>query len=244
MNSATRILRKSLQTGAREAEGIAVVIDVFRAFTCAAFMVHLGAERIVLRAEPQEVLDLKRERGYLAVGEVGGKRVPGFDLGNSPTRILEMGREFFAGRTVAQRTSSGVTGAVAAAQSADSLILGSYVTAAAIARYIRRLDPAPAAVSLVAMGAGGDEVTPDDVGCADYIEHLLSGRPYDHLATVRRIVEHECTQMFLRGDRAYRPPSDPLFCLQRDLFDFALVAELQDGELIARRVDVPKEGAA
>jgi hypothetical protein len=44
-----RILRKSLLAGAREAEGVAVVIDVLRAFTSAALMMHLGAEKIILR---------------------------------------------------------------------------------------------------------------------------------------------------------------------------------------------------
>lgn len=241
MSTSTRILRKHGLVGAGQAEGIAVVIDVYRAFTCAACMVHLGAKDLVLWAEPEEVLELKRQQGYLAVGEVRGRKVPGFDLGNSPTRILDAGREFFAGRTVAQRTSAGVTGAVAAAQTSEYLILGSYVTASAIARYIRQLAPAPVVVSLVAMGGRGQVITPEDDGCADYLEHLLTGRPYDHLETVRRIIEHECTQQFLRGDQSHYPPSDPLYCLQRNLFDFVLVAELQAGELRARRVNVPRE---
>ena len=233
-----RILRKSLLAGACQAEGIAVVIDVYRAFTSAALMTHLGAAKIVLLAEPEAVLKLKREKGYLAVGEVGGKRVPGFDLGNSPSRILAAGRDFFAGRTVAQRTSAGVTGAVAAARQSDTVILGSYVTAAAIARYILGLSPPPEVVSLVAMGDGSQKVTPDDNACADYLEHLLIGCPYDHIAALRQVVEHECTQNFLRGDQDHFPPTDPIYCLQRDLFDFALVAAQKDGQLVARRVDV------
>ena len=231
------ILRKSLLAGAHQAEGVAVVIDVYRAFTSATLMTHLGAEKIILLAEPEAVLKLKREKGYLAVGEVDGKKVPGFELGNSPSRILAAGRDFFAGRTVAQRTSAGVTGAVAAARRSDVVILGSYVTAAAIARYIGGLSPPPEVVSLVAMGADGQEVTPDDEACADYLEHLLTDRPYDHTAALRRIVEHECTQEFLRGDQSHFPPTDPLYCLQRDVFDFVLVAAQEDGQLVARRID-------
>ena len=231
------ILRKSLLAGAHQAEGVAVVIDVYRAFTSAALMTHLGAEKIILLAEAEAVLKLKREKGYLAVGEVDGKKVPGFELGNSPSRILAAGRDFFAGRTVAQRTSAGVTGAVAAARRSEAVILGSYVTAAAIARYIGGLPPPPEVVSLVAMGADGQEVTPDDEACADYLEHLLTDRPYDHTAALRRVVEHECTQKFLRGDQPHFPPTDPLYCLQRDVFDFVLVAAQEDGQLVARRID-------
>ncbi|UCC63715.1 MAG: 2-phosphosulfolactate phosphatase [Anaerolineae bacterium] len=234
MNPSPRILRKSLLAGAHQAEGVAVVIDVLRAFTSAAIMLHLGAERIVLLANPERGLRLKRERGYLTVGEVDGKMVPGFDLGNSPSHILAAGRDLFAGRTVAQRTTAGTTGAVAAARRSDLIILGSYVTARAIARHIQALVPSPKAVSLVAMGDDGLGITPDDEACADYIEHLLAGRPYDHTAALREIVGHECTQRFLRGDQAHFPPADPLYCLQRDLFDFVIVATQEDGVLIAR----------
>jgi 2-phosphosulfolactate phosphatase len=238
VEASPRVLRKSLLTGARQAEGVAVVIDVYRAFTSAALMMHLGVEKIVLLAETEAVLKLKRENGYLAVGEVDGKKVPGFDLGNSPSRVLAAGRGFFAGRTVAQRTSAGVAGAVAAARCSGSVILGSYLTAAAIARYIQGLSPPPEVVSLVAMGAGGQEATPDDEACADYLEHLLTGCPYDHTAALRRVVEHECTQKFLRGDEAHFPPTDPLYCLQRDLFDFVIVATQESGSLVAQRIDV------
>jgi len=234
MSLPLRVVRKSLLAGAREAEGIAVVIDVLRAFTCTAFMMHLGADRTALLAEPEAVLRLKHEQGYLAVGEIEGRMVRGFDLGNSPSQILAAGRALFAGRIVAQRTSAGVTGAVAAAHRAEAVILGSYVTAGAIARHIRDLSPPPQVVSLVDMGSAGKEVTPDDEACADYIEHLLTGRAYDHVAALHRIVEHECTQKFLRGDQPHYPPADPVYCLQRDLFNFVLVATLEDGLLVAR----------
>jgi 2-phosphosulfolactate phosphatase len=234
MEPSLRVLRKSLLAGARQAEGVAVVIDVFRAFTSAAFMLHLGADRIILVADAEDALYLKREHGCLAVGEIGGRIVPGFDLGNSPGEVLAAGRELFAGRTVAQRTSAGVAGAVAAAAQAETLLLSSFVIAAATARTIRALFPPPAAVSLVPMGRAGLDATPEDEGCADYIEHLLSGRPYDHAATLHRIVEHECTQKFLRGHEPHHPPSDPIYCLQRDLFDFAIVAGQEAGHLVAR----------
>jgi 2-phosphosulfolactate phosphatase len=122
---------------------------------------------------------------------------------------------------------------VAASRQADVVVLGSYVTAKAIARAIKEL--APEKVSLVAMGADGEEPTPEDLACADYIEHLLTGSPYDHTAALRRIIEHESTQKFLQGDREYLPPTDPIYCLQRDLFDFIIVARLEHGQLIARR---------
>ena len=41
-------------------------------------------------------------------------------------------------------------------------------------------------------------------------------------AALQRVVDHECTQKFLRGDQAHYPASDPIYCLQRDLFGFAM----------------------
>jgi 2-phosphosulfolactate phosphatase len=164
--------------------------------------------------------------------------VPGFNLGNSPSRILAAGRALFSGRMVAQRTSAGTTGALAASDRSDLVILGSYVTARAISRHILGLSPAPDVVSIVAMGSAGREVSPEDEACGDYIEHLLTGRPYDHATALRQLVEHECTQKFLRGDRAHYPAADPVYCLQRDLFDFVLVAKMEDGQLVARRITV------
>ena len=244
MGSSLRVLRKRLLSGAAAAEGVAVVIDVLRAFTCAAFMMHLGAEKIVLLAEPEDVLRFKVETGALAVGEVGGKMVGGFDLGNSPARIVAASRGLFVGRTVAQRTSAGVTGAVAAARSAEQVILGSFVTASATACYLQALSPPPEIVSLIAMGNAGRESTPDDEACASYLEHLLTGAAYSHSAALKQIVEHECTQKFLRGDRVHFPPADPVYCLQRDLFDFCLTAQLEEGVLVARRINVPRRDKA
>lgn len=234
------VIRKRLLAGARQAEGVAVVIDVYRAFTSAALMAYLDVEKLILLAEAKDVLRLSREEGCLAVGEVDGKKVPGFDAGNSPHRILAAGRDLFAGRTVAQRTTAGVAGAVAAARRSDAVILGSYLTAAATARYLQTLSPRPQQVTLVAMGSAGREPSPEDEACADYLEHLLTGQPYDHAAALHRVVSHESTQKFLRGDQAHYPPPDPVYCLQRDLFDFVLVTAQEQGRLVARRVDVPR----
>jgi 2-phosphosulfolactate phosphatase len=128
---------------------------------------------------------------------------------------------------------------VAAARGAEAVILGSYTTAAATARYLQGLSPRPELVTLVAMGSGGTEPSPEDEACADYLEHLLSGRPYDHARALYEVVSHEATKKFLRGDRAHYPPPDPIYCLQRDLFDFVLLATQEPDRLVSRRVDVP-----
>ena len=55
----------SLLEGAKAARGVAVIIDVYRAFTCTPLLFSLGIEKSILVATPQEAFDLKQENGDL-----------------------------------------------------------------------------------------------------------------------------------------------------------------------------------
>lgn len=225
-----RIIRESLFEGAKRARGVTIVIDVFRAFTSTPLFFHLGARKVVFVRNPDEAFSLKsRDGDMLLAGEVDDRLIPGFDLGNSPSEIVNKPPGFFRGKVVIQRTTAGVIGVLNAIDSADMVILGSYVMARAISRFILSQDPLPEAVTIVATGNYGIEKTPEDEGCADYLEHLLVGSHYDHLEALKRIVFNESAQKFIRGDRDYFPREDPLFCVQRDLFHFVLVANKEKG---------------
>lgn len=56
------VRRVSLLEGARTASGIAVVIDVFRAFTTAAFCIAAGAREIVLVRDPEEAVSTHEDQ--------------------------------------------------------------------------------------------------------------------------------------------------------------------------------------
>ncbi len=226
------ITRLSLAEGAEAARGIAVIIDVFRAFTCEPLLYACGANRIVLEGDIGRCLAW-RDRAVL-VGEHDELPIDGFDLTNSPYLILKNGRAMFEGRTVVHRTTSGVTGALAALVRAERVYLASYPTARATAAVI--LEQQPSVVSIVAMGIRSKSKAPEDERCGDYIASLLTGTRYDHLAAVAEIVGHETAQKFLRGDKAYLPKEDPVLCLQRDLFAFALEARVTDDGVEAVRV--------
>lgn len=214
------IVRHSLHEGAQAARGVAVVIDVFRAFTCEPLMYACGANRVLLEGDVSRCRAWK-DRAVL-VGERDGMPIEGFDLVNSPYLLLRRGRALFAGRTVVHRTTSGVTGALAALARCDAVFLGAYVNARATAAAV--LARRPDTVSIVAMGTRSQDPAPEDERCADCIAALLTGSAYDHLAAVGEILAHETAQKFLRGDKAYLPKEDPAICLQRDLFGYALEA--------------------
>jgi 2-phosphosulfolactate phosphatase len=86
-------------SGLDEVPSVAVVVDVMRAFTTAAWAFAGGAEKIVFAASTDEALALKTSHpGWLALKD--GPPLAGFDLVNSPAllRSADVG-----GRTIVQK---------------------------------------------------------------------------------------------------------------------------------------------
>jgi 2-phosphosulfolactate phosphatase len=225
----------SLLAGARDARGLAVVIDVYRAFTCAPVLFSLGIRQSILVSSPQDALELKaRDKDRLLIGEVDGKHIPGFDYGNSPSILLKAGEAVFKGKTVVQRTSAGVQGALMALDAADEVLLASFVLAQATCRYI--LDRQPPHVSIVAMGWNMVEEAPEDEWCAKYLAHLLGVSDYDYNAALEEILFCYQTQKYKDPDKPYFPFEDPLICLQRDIYDFVLRARRKEDLVVVEKV--------
>lgn len=220
---AIRVRRASLLEGARTATGIAVVIDVFRAFTTAAFCVAAGAREIALVTEPEDALAMKaKDPSLFLTGEVGGRQIPGFDAGNSPSLIATLD---LTGRRAVQRTSAGTQGVAAAAASAREVVLGSFVIASATSRYVAARGDE---VTLVAMGEKGTARTNEDQECAAYLEALLAGGSPAAPSWIDPLWLAE------RGWPDWFPRRDAELALEVDRFDFALPVHREDGLLVAR----------
>lgn len=225
----------SLLSGAQKARGVAVIIDVFRAFTCTPLLFSFGIKKLILVETPEEALWLKKQNNaFVLIGEVSGLPIEGFDFGNSPSQILKAGSDIFKGKTVVQRTSSGVQGAIAALSVAEEVLLGSYNLAKATARYI--IAQQPKEVNLVAMGWDLKEIAPEDEWCARYIAHHLAAAEYNHLQALREIIFHQTTQKFMRGNSSHFHPEDPILCLQPDIYNFVLRAERRANEMVVKKI--------
>ena len=212
-----------LLAGAREATGHAVIVDVFRAFTTAAFCIAAGAREIVLVADHEQALALKRDDPSLFLtGEIGGRPIPGFDVGNSPSAIERLD---LTGRRVVQRTSGGTQG-VSAAAGARDIVLASFVIAEATIRYVRQR---PGDVTVVATGHGGTETSEEDEVCAYYIAARLTGVPVDVDGLIASLWQDEDPNW-----PDWFPRRDAELACQVDRFDFALPVARVDGLLVAR----------
>lgn len=231
------ISRASLLEGAQAARGVAVIIDVFRAFTCSPLLFSLGIQKSILVSTPEDAFALKEgNKDLVLIGEVDGIPIEGFDLGNSPSEILKHGSSFFSGKSVVQRTSSGVQGAIAALEVADEVLPASYALAGSTARYI--LAKQPSRVSLVAMGWSLKKIAPEDEWCARYISHLLGKGDYNYNEAFRDILFNKLTQKFFSPDQPHFPPEDPILCLQSDIYDFILKVEREDNLVVIHKVEV------
>ena len=225
------IMLGSLNRDAREARGTVVIIDVFRAFTTAAIAFDRGAREIVLVAEVEEALDLRRRGiGDLLTGEVDGKRPDGFDFGNSPYEISQVD---LTGKTLVQSTRAGTVGVAAAATQADTIYTSSFVVAEATAKAILREDPP--LVSVIAMGDRARFRSDEDEQCGMYLRNLLEGRMPEADAVRNLVMNGGQTQKFYDDNQPQFHPQDVELALQLNRFPFAMKISREDGLLVARK---------
>jgi len=144
--------------------GTAVVIDVLRATSTITLALASGYERVLVAGSIDEAKAMRTPERTLA-GEVGCARAPGFDLGNSPEETLEP-----RGSELVLATTNGAPAIVAAAESADEVLVASLLNlGAVVAQLAGRED-----VLLVCAGTDG-RVSMEDVYLAGRISAELEG---------------------------------------------------------------------
>ena len=220
--------------GARDARGLTVIIDVFRAFSVACYVIDAGASRLVIAKDTHAAFDLKMKyrRSYL-IGERNERKIPGFDFGNSPTEIIKFNLE---GYTVIQTTTAGTTGLINAHES-SILLAGGLVNAYATINYIKKLSPEE--VSLVAMGYRGTKTADEDILCARIISEGLRGDDTDHSDDIARLREGAGKRFFEPANLEFSPPTDFFLCTMLNRFDFALRAQRRlDGNIELIRAQI------
>jgi 2-phosphosulfolactate phosphatase len=217
-----------LVKGAREARGLTIVIDVFRAFSTACYVAGNGARQIISVGGVETAFGLKTKHpDYLLMGERNERMVEGFNFGNSPFQVENID---FKGKTVVHTTSAGTQGLVNA-EHADEILTGGFVNADAIVSYIRNLSPAQ--VSLVCMGYAARHPIEEDTLCAEYIQMKLMGETpnYDEMTeTIRRT---SGKRFFVAGHQDYAPSTDFYLCLELNRFDFILKAEKIAADMVS-----------
>ncbi|WP_409235653.1 2-phosphosulfolactate phosphatase [Streptomyces sp. PA5.6] len=221
-----------------ETPSVAVVVDVMRAFTVAAWVFAQGAEKIVLAESLDEALTLKASHPHW-VALKDGPPAPGFDLVNSPglLRSADLDR-----RTVVQKTTAGTVGALTVKEASLVLCAG-FVTAEATARLLR----IRGCDSVTFVVTGDDGRAEEDLACAQYIARRATeddgadaaGAGADAAEFLRRAAESTAAAELTEGVRQGAHPDDVALCLELDRFPFAVVATRENSLTVLRPRTVP-----
>ncbi len=149
-------------------ESTVVVIDLLRASSTICQALAAGAVEVVPFLEVEEALaaaSLDRENVVLG-GERGGRRIDGFDLGNSPAEYTSAS---VGGRRVFLTTTNG-TRALDHARSARRVLVGAFVNLSAV---VMSLQDEPR-VDILCAGTDGAESREDVLAAGAIVEQLAA----------------------------------------------------------------------
>lgn len=220
--------------GAKQATGITVIIDVFRAFTVEAYLMNNGAKKLIPVGDMNIAYAYKEKNPEcILIGERHGKILPGFDYGNSPSQIENID---FTGKTIIHTTSAGTQG-IANAINAKEILTGSLVNAKAIAKYIK--DSKAEDISLVCMGLEANSQTQEDNLCAYYIKSLLENNPMDLEEEIEKLKTTSGAKFFDKDQQDVFPNKDFFLSTQVDKFNFVLKLEKDNNGLgYIKKIDI------
>ncbi len=208
--------------------GSIIVIDVFRAFSTALYVMANGAEQMMSVSSLDRAYELSKEfPDAILMGERDGYIQPGFSYGNSPKAIEQID---FTAKHVIHTSSSGTQGLVLASQYSQDVLTGSFVNAKAVCRYIQ--NQSPDEVHIVAMGLGGIQRAEEDWVCAHYIHDMLTKQEvcfdtyFQRVKQAYRSLENE----YVKSGRWM--PGDMELCLKANHFSFVLKSTVYDKECV------------
>ncbi len=212
-----------------------VVVDVLRAFTTVPWLLERGASRILAVESRDGARRLRAHYlpGALLAGEHGGIKVEDFDLGNSPSDLVDRD---LSGAQVVLRTSAGTRGLVRCAGS-GLLLAASFAVAGATVEVLRRAQVRTVTyvITGASLGRDGDE----DLACAELIAARLEGREPDPAPYLARVARSDAGRSFAPDGPEWAAPADLELACELDRFDHALSAspahELEAIEVSARR---------
>ena len=215
------ILHATGVEGARQARGLAVVIDVLRSFTVSAYALAGGARECRLVTTTDEARSLVTATPNAVIcAEEGGLPVEGIAISNSPTQICAVDLN---GRILVQRSSAGTPVAAAVREGTD-IFAASLVVARATVQACRLRHP-----NTLTLIASGD--FPEDHACARYMEALINGESPDIDRLLRPLRDSERYARLMGGKWPGFPPTDLELALEADRFTFAMPVTREPGYL-------------
>lgn len=215
--------------GARQAQGLAVVIDVLRSFTVSAYALAGGARECRLVTTTDEARALTAATpGAVICAEEEGLPLPGIAISNSPTLIKGADLK---GRVLVQRSTAGTPVAAAVRTGVDIFAASLVVARATVQACLLRQ---PDVLTLI---ASADH--PEDHACALYMEAIIKNEQPDVERLLQPLKNSERYAHAMIGAWPGFPPTDLELALQPDCFTFAMPVTREAGYLRLTRADQP-----
>ena len=205
----------------QKATGIAIIIDVYRAFTVEPILIKNGSKKLIVIADKEIAYNLKKENSdYILIGERDGKKLPNFDYGNSPSQIEKVD---FTNKVIVHTTSCGTQGIVNS-MNAKEIITGSLVNISAIVKYIKNKEYDD--ISIVTLAKPGADPFEEDKLCAEYIKEKLENKSTDEFkARILNLKYTSGAKFFDDELQEIYPKKDFYLCTDIDKYDFVLKAK-------------------
>lgn len=214
-----------------QAKWLAVIIDVFRAFSTEMYIFHNGAKYIIPVQTLEEAYELKkRNPEYILLWERGWLIPEGFDYWNSPTEILN---EDFTEKVVVHTTSNWTKWLLLSVNASD-VLTWSFLNAAAIIKYIQKenIDD----ISLISTSHMIQEDNNEDLMLAYYLRDCLEGEETTE-ESIKEMIKKTSVYSLL-FDEIWVPETDFDLCLDFNRFDFVIKQEIRDGKKVLVKVTV------
>ncbi len=231
-----------------ELNAVTIVVDALRASATIAALFAAGANEMLVVADEMDAREaIKYYPNALLIGERGGVKLPGFDIGNSPEEVTAYGD--FTGKTIIFTSSNGAQ-RLTACHGASAVAIGSVANLCSISNWaqnesIRLQRP----VVLISAGKFPDEnfISPEDDASCACIAGEISLPIHEEMS---REYELMCEDIRINGlDKIFRTSkhalrlmeigygSDVTFCAQKDSYS-AVPVVTGDAEIAGKIIGV------
>lgn len=209
---------------------ITVVIDVIRAFTVSKVLLEKGVRRIFLAATPTEAFHLKQQSNQklLLSGEIGGLKINGFDLDNSPHSIQKA--DLSGCESLIQMTTNG-TKATLNAKASDLVLVTGMTNAYATAQFIRsELSQWEKTDNPIITFVASHPESDEDVACAEFMIELLHNLNTDPSPYISRVRSAKVAEKFLDPENHDFQIEDLSFSARVEHSDYVMQVTFNENE--------------
>ena len=220
--------------GCEKAKGTCVIFDVLRASSVECHLHLVGAKKVFPQESIEETLKMKQQdKNVILLGERDGDIIPGCDLGNSPSAILN-NAEKIKGKICYHNTTAGTQAfnEVLKNKNVKEVLIASPNNLGATEKYLKKF---LGKENICLVAAGTKSYCLEDYLVCEYLKSiLLEEKPKMTMEEIKEKVKKTTGAKFFKNI-SYYPEVDFGLCFKMDILDKIL--KLENGETVKYDVE-------